>query len=209
MTKTQNIIFDLGGVIINLDTQRTIQEFNKLSRVPFEEVYSQSNQLELFNLFDKGQISDFDFFSQLRKHIGYEGPEIDLLFAWNAMLGDVPEHRLDLLVEMKQNYSTFLLSNTCEPHINAFEHDLYQDHGVKNFNDYFDEVYYSCRMGMRKPDKEIFDFVLQANNLDPEETVFIDDSIQHVKGAGACGIKAYLLPKNMEVSELLTELNLL
>lgn len=209
MREIKNIIFDLGGVIINLDTQRTIQEFNKLSRLPFEEFYTQSSQLELFNLFDKGKISEFDFFSELRKHIGYEGPEVDLLFAWNAMLGDVPEHRLDLLVDMKQNYSTFLLSNTCEPHITAFERELYLNHGVKNFEDYFDEVYYSCRLGMRKPDKEIFEFVLEKNNLDPDETVFIDDSIQHVKGAGACGIKAYLLPKNMEVGALLKELKLL
>lgn len=208
MREIKNIIFDLGGVIINLDTQRTIQEFNKISRVPFEEIYTQSAQMELFNLFDKGKISDFDFFSELRKWIGYEGPEIDLLYAWNAMLGDVPESRLDLLVNMKQNFSTFLLSNTCEPHITAFEHDLYLRHGVKNFNDYFDEVYYSCRIGMRKPDKEIFEYVLEQNDLDPEETIFIDDSIQHVKGAGACGIKAYLLPKNMELSELLKELKI-
>lgn len=209
MSEKKNIIFDLGGVIINLDTQRTIDEFNKLSRVSFEEIYSQSSQMELFNLLDKGRISDFDFFSQLRKLIGYNGPEIDLLFAWNAMLGDVPEHRLDLLVHMKQNYSTFLLSNTCEPHISAFENDLYLQHGVKNFNDYFDEVYYSCRLGMRKPDKEIFEYVLKKNNLDPEETIFIDDSIQHVKGAGECGIHAFLLPKNMELKELLKEIKLL
>jgi epoxide hydrolase-like predicted phosphatase len=209
MKEIENIIFDLGGVIINLDTQLTIHEFNKLSAVPFETVYSQAGQTELFNLFDKGKISDFDFFSELRKQIHYQGPEVDLLYAWNAMLLDVPEKRLDLLVTMKQNYNTFLLSNTCEPHIAAFEHELYLQHGVKNFNDYFDEVYYSCRLGMRKPDKEIFEMVLHKNKLIPRETVFIDDSIQHVKAAGECGINAYLLPKNMEVGELLKELNLL
>ncbi len=209
MKEIKNIIFDLGGVIINLDTHRTIEEFNKISQIPFEEVYSQANQIEIFNLFDKGKISEFEFFSELRKQIRYEGPEVDLLYAWNAMLLDVPENRLDLLVEMKQNYSTFLLSNTCETHITAFENDLYLDHGVKNFNDYFDEVYYSCRVGMRKPDKEIFEMVLSKNKLKPEETVFIDDSIQHVKGAGQCGINAYLLPKNMEVEELIRQLGLL
>ena len=209
MKEIKNIIFDLGGVIINLDTQLTIAEFNKLSHIPFEAVYSQASQTELFNEFDKGKISDFDFFSSLRKQIGYAGPEVDLLFAWNAMLLDIPENRLDVLVEMKQNYNTYLLSNTCEPHIAAFENELYIEHGVKNFNDYFDEVYYSCRLGMRKPDKEIFEWVLSKNKLVPEETVFIDDSIQHVKGAGQCGIKAYLLPKNMEVAALLKELKLL
>ena len=209
MREIKNIIFDLGGVIINLDPGLTIHEFNKISAIPFEQVYTQGKQTELFNEFDKGTISDFEFFSRLRKEIRYEGQEADLLYAWNAMLLDVPGKRLDLLVNMKQNYNTFLLSNTCEPHIVAFEQDLYLEHGVKNFNDYFDKVYYSCRMGMRKPDKEIFEFVLKENELLPEETVFIDDSIQHVKGAGECGINAYLLPKNMEVGDLLKELNLL
>ena len=209
MKGIKNIIFDLGGVIINLDTNLTIHEFNKLSAIPFEEFYSQASQSELFNRLDKGQISDFEFFSELRKQIRYAGQEADLLYAWNAMLLDVPEKRLDILLKTQQNYSTFLLSNTCEPHIEAFEKDLYLEHGVKNFNDYFDRVYYSCRMGMRKPDKAIFEFVLKENALIPEETVFIDDSIQHVKGAGACGINSYLLPKNMEVGDLLKELNLL
>lgn len=209
MKETKNIIFDLGGVIINLDTQLTIYEFNRISAVPFEEIYTQAAQTELFNRFDKGEISDFEFFSTLRKQIRYDGQEADLLYAWNAMLLDVPERRLDLLVEMKRKYKTFLLSNTCEPHISAFENELYIEHGVRNFNDYFDKVYYSCRIGMRKPDRDIFEFVLNENGLIPEETVFIDDSAQHVKGAGACGINAYLLPKNMELGDLLKELNLL
>ncbi|HOZ87408.1 MAG TPA: HAD-IA family hydrolase, partial [Bacteroidia bacterium] len=131
------------------------------------------------------------------------------LKAWNAMLLDVPEKRLDVLVKMKQQYNTFLLSNTCEPHITAFEHDLYIKHGVRNFNDYFDKVYYSCRIGMRKPDKEIFEFVLNDNVMLPSETVFIDDSEQHVKAAGECGINSYLLPKNTEIGDFLAELGLL
>lgn len=209
MRDIKNLIFDLGGVIINLDPLATIQEFNRYSRLPFEDIYAQASEDELFIRFDKGLISDFDFFSQLRQRIAYDGPEIDLLQAWNAMLLDVPEERLDLLVEMKQRYATFLLSNTCEPHITAFEHQLYLDHGVKNFNDYFNKVYYSCRVGMRKPEPEIFEMVLRENGLKPEETVFIDDSVQHVKAAGYCGINAYLLPKNMELSSLLKELKLL
>jgi HAD superfamily hydrolase (TIGR01549 family) len=176
MKDIKNIIFDLGGVIINLDLSLTISKFNLKSQVPFESIYSQANQIELFNEFDKK---------------------------------DVPEKRLDLLVRAKQNYNTFLLSNTCEPHIEEFEQKLYLDHGVKNFNDYFDKTYYSCRIGMRKPDRNIFELVLAENNLDPKETIFIDDSEQHVRGAGECGINAYLLPKNMELISLLNELNLL
>lgn len=209
MKNIKNIIFDLGGVIINLDINKTISEFNKISEVKFDDIYTQAQQSELFNSFDKGIISPEEFFELLRKEIRYEGHEDDLIFAWNAMLMDIPEKRLDVLVQAKQNYNTFLLSNTNEPHVAVFERNLYLEHGVKNFEDYFDKVYYSCRMSMRKPDKDIFEFVLRDNDLVPSETVFIDDSIQHVKGAGDCGINAYLLPKNMEVGDLLKELRLL
>lgn len=209
MKGIQNVIFDLGGVIINLDVNRTISEFNKISQIPFQNIYTQAKQSELFSMLDKGTISTIDFLSELKKQIRYNGPDEDLLKAWNAMLLDVPEERLDVLVEMKHNYNTFLLSNTCEPHIEAFERELENEHGVKNFEDYFDKVYYSCRLGMRKPDKEIFEFVLNQNNLKPEETVFIDDSPQHVKGAGECGINAFLLQKNMTVNDLLRQLKLL
>ena len=156
---------------------------------------------------------DYDFtkpfFEQLKTKLDYKGDTEDLLNAWNAMILDIPEHRLDTLVEAKQNYNTFLLSNTNEPHIKIFEHDLYTEHGVKHFSDYFDKLYYSCRIGLRKPDKEIFEFVLNQNKLIASETVFIDDSIQHIKGAGECGINAFLLEPNMEVADLLNSLKLL
>lgn len=205
----KNIIFDLGGVIINLNPELTIQQFNKLSTVPFESLYTQKKQDELFNKFDKGEVSDFEFFTEIRRMLRFSGRDEDLLFAWNAMLLGVPEKRLDVLVECKLNYKTFLLSNTNEAHISAIEYDLYHTQGVKNFNDYFDEVYYSCRIGMSKPDKEIFEYVLTKNKLNPAETIFIDDSIQNVKGAGECGINAYRLQPNMEMGTLLRELNLL
>lgn len=205
----KNIIFDLGGVIIDLDMQATIAAFNRLSPLPFEDFYTQAKQVELFNAFDKGTVSEADFFAQLKRMIRYQGEDQHLLIAWNAMLGEIPDHRLELLVDAKQSYRTFLLSNTNETHITAFEHDLYVNNGVKHFSDYFDGLYYSCRVGMRKPDKNIFEMVLQKNKLNPTETIFIDDSEQHVKGAGECGINAYLLPKNMEVKTLLKELRLL
>lgn len=209
MKNIKNIIFDLGGVIINLDIDKTIAEFNKIGNTKFENIYTQAAQNKLFDLFDKGIISPEEFFEEIKKEINYNGKDEDVILAWNEMLLDVPKKRLDALVKAKQNYNTFLLSNTNEAHIAIFERNLYKQHGVKNFEDYFDKVYYSCRMNMRKPDKEIFEYVLKENNLVAEETVFIDDSIQHVKGAGACGINAYLLPKNMDVSDLLKELKLI
>lgn len=209
MQGIKNIIFDLGGVIINLDVNKTISEFSALINQPFEKLYTQKEQNELFNLLDKGAISPDTFFNELKKITSYNGSIEKMQNAWNAMLQDVPEHRLDTLVTMKHNYNTFLLSNTCEPHIEAFEKELEDTYGIKNFDDYFDKVYYSCRIGMRKPDREIFEHVLRENHLKASETIFIDDSPQHVKGAGECGINAFLLEKNREVKDLLKELHLL
>jgi FMN phosphatase YigB (HAD superfamily) len=197
----KNIILDLGGVIINLDTEQTINAFNRISKIPFENLYSQGSQTALFNSFDKGEISENDFFDKVSSLIGFNGNRNELLDAWNAMLQGIPQHRLEFLKKIKTEYRTFLLSNTCEPHVAAFERDMQKNNGVSNFDGFFEKAYYSCRIGMRKPDKEIFDFVLKENNLKAGETLFIDDSEQHVNGAIDAGLHARLLPKGVEVED--------
>lgn len=209
MGQIKNIIFDLGGVIINLDIPKTISEFNKLSTQPFESIYSQLQQTPIFDLFDKGQITVTDFFSELKKTLPNNIPDEKLLFAWNAMLLDFPKHRLELLNKLKPNYRLFLLSNTNESHVLEFEKILFSSHGYKNLEPFFEKVYYSCRMNMRKPNIDIFEFVLNENNLIAEETLFMDDSPQHVEGALTLGVKAMLLEKNNEVEDLLKELKLI
>lgn len=208
MCEIKNIIFDLGGVIINLDTSKTISEFNKLSKLPFEAIYTQLQQSTVFDLFDKGLISESDFFAELKKVTQSKSSESELKQAWNAMLLDFPINRLSLLIKLKPQYRLFLLSNTNETHVTEFEKTLQETHQYKNLEPFFEKMYYSCRMQMRKPDIEIFDFVLTENGLNASETLFIDDSPQHVQGALKIGIKAHLLVKEKEVEELLKELNL-
>ncbi len=205
----KNIIFDLGGVIINLAPELTTLEFDKLSEIPFQKAFNSPLKTQLFDRFEKGQMGEVDFFEKLKKELRFHGSYQDMLKAWNAMLLGVPDSRLDLLVQAKLNYRTFLLSNTNEAHVAAFENDLYHTNGVKHLSDYFEETYYSCRIGMIKPDREIFEFVLHRNKLKASETVFIDDSPQHVKGAGECSINAYLMQPNMDIEELLEQLRLL
>ena len=209
MGQIKNIIFDLGGVIINLDIPKTISEFNKLSTQPFDSIYNQLQQTPVFDLFDKGQITEADFFAELKKTLPDNITDEKLLFAWNAMLLDFPKHRLELLNKLKPNYRLFLLSNTNESHVVEFEKILFSSHGHKNLEPFFEKVYYSCRMNMRKPNTDIFDFVLNENNLIAEETLFIDDSPQHVEGALKLGIKAMLLEKNKEVEDLLKKIQLI
>lgn len=208
MSKINNIIFDLGGVIINLDIPKTINEFNKLSSIPFESIYTQLQQYPIFDLYDKGEISSDDFFNDLKKITKTDNDIPAIRKAWDAMLLDFPKHRLELLNSLKDKYRIFLLSNTNEAHIETFELDLYNQHGHKNLEPFFEKVYYSCRMGMRKPDTEIFDYVLNQNSLSAEETLFIDDSPQHIEGALKTGINAKLLHKHREVADLLSEIGI-
>lgn len=209
MSQIKNIIFDLGGVIINLDINKTIQEFNKLSNKQFETIYTQLQQSPVFDKFDKGEISESDFFNEIQKALGINIPKEKLLFAWNAMLLDFPKNRLQLLEKLKPNYRLFLLSNTNETHVTEFESILFKQHGFHNLESLFETVYYSCRMGMRKPNNNIFDFVLTKHNLNPQETLFIDDSPQHIEGALKSGIRAEFLARDREVEDLIKELQLL
>ena len=197
LSNIKNIIFDLGGVILDIDYLKTAQAFIDLGVKDFEKTYSQAKQSAIFDLFEKGQLSEEDFFEALRTQFGVEFSNEEMISAWNAMLISLPQHRLQLLEKVKQQYSIFLLSNTNETHIKAFEELILRENKIMGFEPYFTKVYYSSRVGKRKPDEEIFLQVINENNLNPKETLFIDDSIQHVKGAEKSGLNAlHLVPTN-------------
>ena len=208
MAEIKNIIFDLGGVIINLDIPRTIAEFNKLAPKPFETIYTQLQQSPVFDQFDKGETTESDFFSEIMKALSIEISHSQFVYAWNAMLLDFPINRIEMLLKLKSKYRLFLLSNTNETHIAQLQTILFNQHGYKNLEPFFEKVYYSCRIGMRKPDKEIFEYVLRENKLDPSETLFIDDSPQHIEGGRKSDIQSHFLSKEKDVVDLISELNL-
>ncbi len=122
MSEIKNIIFDLGGVILNLNYQATTYAFEKLGVQNFENLYNQKKQTELFNNFEKGLISTEKFISNLQKTTALNKKQI--INAWNAMLLDLPKERLEFIQSLKSNYNTFLLSNTNEIHIDFFENQL-------------------------------------------------------------------------------------
>jgi glucose-1-phosphatase len=200
----KNIIFDLGGVIINLSYQRTIDAFKAIGFKDFEKVFTQANQTGLFDKLDKGMISPMDFRAAIRTTFNTEVSDSQIDHAWNAMLLDFPAHRLDLLQRIKEHYSTFLLSNTNAIHFVAYNKMLKDCFGFENLSHYFNREYYSHLVHMRKPDCEVFLHILEKNGLKAGETLFIDDSIQHVEGAKKLGILAYHLdiPKGESIEGL-------
>jgi putative hydrolase of the HAD superfamily len=198
----RNIIFDLGGVLLNLDYNRTSAAFHELGIQQFEAIYTPKNQSGLFDEFDKGFLSPDDFRIAIRCHLPNAVHDKEINTAWNAMLLDLPKERLDMLISLRKRYRLFLLSNTNLIHVDAFSAYLQREYGFADFSDYFEKWYYSCNIGMRKPDREIFEFVLNTNQLLAEETLFIDDSPQHIAGAKEIGIQTMLLKRGETVLDL-------
>ncbi|MGZ4034188.1 MAG: HAD family hydrolase [Bacteroidia bacterium] len=196
--KYKNIIFDLGNVILNIDYLLATKAFKELGLNSFETQFSQAQQQVLFDSYEKGQISSLQFRNELKVYCKKDTTDQEIDSAWNAMLLDLPPERLDLLNRLKKTHRIFLLSNTNEIHINAFHIYLQKTFKIADLSAYFEKVYLSYKIGMRKPDAEIFEFILKENNLDPQETIFIDDSIQHIEGAKKLGIEAYWLDVKKE-----------
>jgi len=192
----KNIIFDLGGVIINIDYNLTIRAFENLGIKHADIIYSQKKQTEIFDLLETGKISPAEFCEGIRRISGINASDNDIIEAWNAMLLDFPDGIFDLLDVAHKKYKTFLLSNTNEIHYNAYSNILERQLGKTSLSNFFDKQYLSHEIGMRKPDTEIFRLVIEENGLLPDEALFIDDSPQHIEGARKAGLKTHWLKDN-------------
>jgi len=197
----RNIIFDLGGVILNIDYQRTEDAFKELGMTHFGQEYSQKQQSNFFDQFETGQMDIPTFLETLRKQCPMAQSDYDVIAAWNAMLLDLPLRRLQLLQQLQIHFNTFLLSNTNELHEQAFNKTLQAQCGHTHFGFFFDRVYYSHRVGLRKPNKEVFELILEQNNLKPEQTLFLDDSLQHVDSARSLGLQVIHLHAGMSMEK--------
>lgn len=195
MENIKNIILDLGGVLINLDYHKTNDELAKLG---LANGFTKAKQIDLFDRLEEGKISDFDFLNEFNQLAGANHDHQLIINAWNAILLDFPKSRLDLVNALRQKYRVFLFSNTNSIHINAVYEILKRDHAINNLESYFEKVYISNELGIRKPKSEGFLHIISENNLNPKETLFIDDSPQHIVGAKKAGIHAEWLDLEKE-----------
>jgi glucose-1-phosphatase len=195
------IIFDLGGVIINLDYDRTRNEFKKLGLIDFEKIYCQAAQSHLFDDFETGKIAAPHFLNQLLVHFPAGTSPNKLVHAWNAMILDFPKKRLQILDELRKKHRIFLLSNTNEIHLQAVNRSL-RKVTERKLNSFFDAVYLSHEMKLRKPHKEIFDEVCKLNQLTPSQTLFIDDTVGHIEGAKRAGLRTHHLGVGSTIEDL-------
>jgi putative hydrolase of the HAD superfamily len=190
MYQIKNIILDLGGVLINLDYSATEKKFKQFGLSNFNQLFTQAKQISLFDHFETGQLSEECFINELIQLSGNQLTKEQIIEAWNAMLLDFPINRIELIEQLNKKYRVFLFSNTNSIHIKSFKKILNNSFGYNRFINGFEKVYYSFEIGRRKPNVESFNFILEFNNLTPHETLFIDDSIQHIEGAKQCGIRA-------------------
>lgn len=198
----RHIILDLGGVLLNIDYAATARAFGELGITDFDARYSQLQQTSIFDDLETGRLDRADFLACVRafdEKLHLTDAQIE--DAWNAMLLDFPLRRLQLLQQLRGHYDLFLLSNTNEIHELAFNQILAHAHGLPSIAVLFDRVYFSHRVGMRKPGAEVFRHILDENELRPEHTLFIDDSPQHTETAASLGIQTVWLKPGMTIED--------
>ena len=197
----KNIIFDLGGVILNIDYNRTVKAFKEIGLDDFDKFFSQYNLNDFFMKLEKGQRTEEDFLKEMRRNISHKISNEAIIDAWNAILLDFPVSRINLLRNLSKNYRLFLLSNTNKIHLDAFNKILFTNHNEKSLDAFFEKAYYSHEIGMRKPDEEIFRYVLEQSCLTPHETLFFDDTSINIDAAEKVGIKTQLISKDYTIDD--------
>lgn len=184
------ILLDLGGVLIDVDYHATARAFRDLGHPDFERLYSKAQQDHLFDGFETGALTPAQFRDRIRQVLDPALSDAVIDANWNAMLGSVPPERIQLVHRLKERYQVLLLSNTNAIHVPAFEAIIARENGITDFKQLFHGAYYSCEIGLRKPDASSFLHLLAKHHADPTRTLFIDDSIQHVHGARKAGLHA-------------------
>lgn len=193
MKGIKNIIFDLGGVIINLDNQLTENAFTAMGVKPFREYFAHGHAASFFADYEVGKISDAEFVQAIRDLTGVTASDEEIIKAWNALLLDFPAERIQLLKDLSKRYRVFLFSNTNALHLAALN-DIYKNSFEEGaLDDHFERAYYSHTLGLRKPTIESFQHILRENGLKGEETLFVDDAKINVEGAEKAGLKGLFL----------------
>ena len=202
MNKINNIIFDLGGVLLNLDIKRALNQFRSLGVHNIEEFFTGGHVAAAFKDYEVGLINDQQFIESLKGLCGVSVSDQQVIDTWNSMLLDFPKERIDFLKELKKKYRLFLLSNTNAIHLDYFRHIYRRSFGDTSLDELFEKAYYSHLIKMRKPDLAAFEFILADNNLKASETVFVDDSPINVEAARKVGILGIHLEPGMDVVDL-------
>lgn len=189
------VIFDLGGVVIDLEYTATTRAFQELGSEQFEELYSQALQTDLFDRYETGAISSLHFINKLKEFLPRDCSPNQVVAAWNAMIKAFQPEKLAFLEQLKTTHTIALLSNTNDLHEDRVRRSL-KKVTERPLEDYFHHTFLSHHLQLRKPHPETFLSVCEKMSVRPEGVLFIDDSIQHIEGGKKAGLATYLFPQN-------------
>jgi putative hydrolase of the HAD superfamily len=198
MENIRNLIFDLGNVILNIDTKLSEIAFAKYGMNDFEKLYTLASQNELFDRLEVGSITENEFYDEFRKVTGCKLDNQILEQCWNALIMDFPAARIEMLKRLKNEgkYRTFILSNTNIIHYRFYTALLKRTYGINGLESLVEHAYFSHEIGLKKPNRDIFDYVVANSHIKPEESIFIDDNEANIKAANALGFNTIFLKDN-------------
>ena len=207
MQPVKNIIFDFGNVLFDLDLPAIERHFRQYFGENFAAVREKFGRDRIFELYETGGLSTEEFVDTLRLASGPPLSGRQITTAWNSIFIGMPKRRFDMLLRLRRQYKVFLLSNINDLHAAWIDAYMLREHGIPDFQTrYFDAVYYSHLIRLRKPDREIYEYVLADAELVPEETVFFDDMPINVEAARRVGIQGILHPPGKEIGEVVASL---
>jgi len=198
-SKIRNIVFDLGGVLLNINPLLSLIEFEKTSGISKEELLLKFASEELFKKFETGSLNTAQFRSNLCRIMNTRVSDSEIDRIWNKLILDIPLHRVELLQELRKNYRVFLLSNTNSIHFDFYTREFNEKYGFP-MTDLFERLFLSHEIGIHKPDAGIYTFVLENAQIHASETVFIDDSIANVEAAEQLGISGIHISNGQDVT---------
>jgi len=199
-----NIIFDLGGVLLNIDPKRTIQSFAELGMEQLIGDHGLSYDHEIFYQMEQGKVTPDEFRNGVRKLLPGKVTDEQIDDAWTAMLLDFPEERVRLVQNLQKHFNIYLFSNTNAIHVAKYHANFRMQHGF-DVSTLFKKDFYSNEIGFRKPSIESFQEIIRLSGINPGKSIFIDDAKANVEGAIASGLKAYWLEPNQKVEILFQE----
>lgn len=202
MNGIKNIIFDLGGVLLNLDIPKAEETFVKMGAPRFRELFALGHATSFFKDYEVGRINDEAFVDELQKLTGGKHSREEAIAGWNAMLLDFPPARIALLDELRSKYRLFLFSNTNALHLKAFHQKFADNFGGRTLDSLFEKAYYSHLINLRKPDTAAFDYVINDSRLNASETLFIDDALVNIEGARAAGLQGIHLEPGKTIADI-------
>ena len=198
-TEIKNIIFDLGGVLLNINPLLSLMEFERISGIDQNELTKRLLSEHIFEKFDTGSLNPAQFRSELCRIMNTEVSDSEIDKAWNFLLLDFPLPRVELLKQLRKNYRIFLLSNTNSIHFDHYTHDFYEKYGIRMV-DLFDRIFVSHEIGIHKPDAGVYMHVLENAQINASETIFIDDSIANIEAAALLGIAGIHITNGCDVT---------